>query len=44
MADVRRITERNVSGVKKTRSGTDELLRQAEALSGAVGHLAKKPH
>jgi methyl-accepting chemotaxis protein len=37
VADVRRITERNVEGVKQARGGTAALLKQAEALTGIMG-------
>ena len=37
LADIRRITERNAEGVKQTRGGTADLLRQAEALAGIMG-------
>jgi methyl-accepting chemotaxis protein len=36
VADIRRITERNAAGVKQTRGGTSDLLRQAEALSSLM--------
>jgi methyl-accepting chemotaxis protein len=36
IADVRRITERNADGVRQTRGGTADLLKQAELLTGLV--------
>jgi hypothetical protein len=36
LADIRRITERNAEGVKRTRGGTADLLKQADALSGVM--------
>ena len=38
LADIRQVTERNVEGVKQTQGGTADLLRQAEALVGIMGH------
>ena len=38
LADIRKVTERNVEGVKQTQGGTADLLRQAEALVGIMGH------
>ena len=40
LADIRRITERNAAGVKQTRGGTNDLLRQAEALSSSMNRAA----
>jgi methyl-accepting chemotaxis protein len=37
LADVRRITDRNAQGVKQTRGGTAELLKQAETLTSIMG-------
>jgi len=37
LAEIRRITERNVDGVRQTRGGTADLLKQAETLTGLVG-------
>ena len=34
--DIRRITDRNLAGVKQTRGGTEDLLRQAETLTGIM--------
>ena len=34
--DVKRITDRNTAGVKQTRGGTADLLRQAETLTGIM--------
>ena len=36
LADIRRITERNADGVRQTRGGTADLLKQAELLTGLV--------
>ena len=36
IAEVRTITDRNASGVKQTRGGTDDLLRRAQALLAIV--------
>ena len=36
VSDIRQITDRNASGVKETRGGTDELLRRAQALTRIV--------
>jgi methyl-accepting chemotaxis protein len=34
--EIRKITDRNASGVKQTRGGTDDLLRRAQALTALV--------
>jgi methyl-accepting chemotaxis protein len=39
MSEVRTITDRNATGVKRTRSSTGDLLRSAEALAGIVHDL-----
>jgi len=36
LADIRRITERNADGMRQTRGGTADLLKQAELLTGLV--------
>jgi methyl-accepting chemotaxis protein len=36
LAEVRRITQRNADGVRQTRGGTADLLKQAEMLTGLV--------
>jgi methyl-accepting chemotaxis protein len=36
LSDVRQITDRNAAGVKRTRGGTDDLLRRATALVALV--------
>jgi methyl-accepting chemotaxis protein len=36
VSDIRAITDRNATGVKQTRGGTDDLLRRAQALSALV--------
>ena len=40
LADIRRITERNAEGVRQTRGGTADLMRQAETLAGIMGGVA----
>jgi methyl-accepting chemotaxis protein len=40
MTEIRTITDRNASGVKRTRTSTDELLRSAETLAGIVHDLS----
>ena len=42
IADIRRITERNVEGVRQTRGGTAALVKQAETLSGIMGGAFSK--
>jgi methyl-accepting chemotaxis protein len=37
LGDIRQITERNANSVKRTRGGTDDLVRRAGALSALVG-------
>jgi methyl-accepting chemotaxis protein len=44
MGTIRRITERHAGGVKETRSGTADLVRNAQALSSMVTELAKNTH
>ena len=44
IAELRRVTERNVAGVRQTRSSSGDLLRYAEALTAVVDDLTKKPH
>jgi methyl-accepting chemotaxis protein len=39
IGEVRKITDRNASGVKQTRGGTDDLMRHAQALV----NLMKRP-
>jgi methyl-accepting chemotaxis protein len=41
--DVRTITDRNVHGVKRTRGGTDDLRRRADALVALVNTPARQP-
>jgi len=36
LTEVRRITQRNADGVRQTRGGTADLLRQAETLTGLM--------
>ena len=36
VSEIRQITDRNASGVKETRGGTDDLLRRAQALTALV--------
>ena len=40
LGEVKRITERNVQGVSRTRSGTADLLRHAQTLAGMVKDVA----
>jgi methyl-accepting chemotaxis protein len=40
ISEIRTITDRNASGVKRTRSSTDELLRSAETLADIVHDLS----
>ena len=40
IGEVREITERNASGVKRTRTSTDDLLRRAEALTNLATRTA----
>jgi hypothetical protein len=42
LAEVRRITQRNVDGVGRTRGGTVDLLRQAQTLTGLVNTSKSK--
>jgi methyl-accepting chemotaxis protein len=37
LGEIRQTTERNASGVRKTRGGTDDLVRRAGALTALVG-------
>jgi methyl-accepting chemotaxis protein len=41
VGEVREITNRNATGVKQTRGGTDDLLRRAQALTAMVERPAK---
>ena len=43
IAEIRRIAERNAGGVKETRDGTADLLRNAQSLTTIVTRIAK-PH
>jgi methyl-accepting chemotaxis protein len=36
LSEIRRITERNAEGVRRTRGGTADLLKQAETLTGLM--------
>ena len=42
LGEIRQITERNASGVKRTRGGTDDLLRRAQALAALVDRPARR--
>jgi methyl-accepting chemotaxis protein len=42
ITEIRRITERNASGVQGTRAGTADLLRSAQALASTVDDAVKK--
>ena len=41
LAELRRVTDRNASGVKQSRTTTADLLRYAEALTAVVDDLQK---
>ena len=43
VAEIRRIAERNAGGVKETRDGTADLLRNAQSLTTIVTRIVK-PH
>ena len=36
LTEIRQVTQRNATGVKQTRGGTDDLLRRAQALGALV--------
>ena len=42
LREIRQITDRNASGVKQTRGGTDDLLRRAQALVTMVARPAER--
>ena len=42
LVDVRRITQRNVEGVGRTRGGTADLLKQAQTLTGLMNTAKSK--
>jgi methyl-accepting chemotaxis protein len=42
LGEIRRITERNASGVKQTRGGTDDLVRRADALAALVARPTRR--
>jgi methyl-accepting chemotaxis protein len=42
LGEIRQITDRNASGVKKTRGGTDDLVRRAAALTALVGRPSRR--
>jgi methyl-accepting chemotaxis protein len=42
LGEVRQITDRNASGVKRTRGGTDDLVRRANALVALVERPASR--
>jgi methyl-accepting chemotaxis protein len=44
LAELRRVTDRNVAGVRQTRASTADLVRSADALAAVVVDLSKKPH
>jgi methyl-accepting chemotaxis protein len=44
MGEIRRITDRNASGVKQTRGGTDELMRRTKALLNLVQRPSNGRH
>jgi methyl-accepting chemotaxis protein len=41
VSEIRQITDRNATGVKETRGGTDDLLRRAQALTALVDRPAQ---
>ena len=43
VGEVRQITDRNASGVKETRGGTEDLLRRAKALTALVQQPGHAP-
>jgi methyl-accepting chemotaxis protein len=44
MSEIRRIAERNVSGVTETRNGATDLLRSAQSLTDIMGDRSKTSH
>jgi methyl-accepting chemotaxis protein len=42
LGEIRQVNERNASGVKKTRGGTDDLVRRAGALTALVGPSSRR--
>jgi methyl-accepting chemotaxis protein len=44
LTEVRRITDRNTTGVKETRAGTADLLRNAQSLTSMVSAAKKSSH
>jgi methyl-accepting chemotaxis protein len=42
LEEIRHITERNASGVRRTRGGTDDLLRRAGALTALVSRPSQR--
>src|SRR6185295_1342557 len=42
LAEIRRITERNASGVRNARGGTDGLVRRADRLAALVAPPARR--
>jgi hypothetical protein len=42
LAEVRRVAQRNVEGVGRTRRGTVDLLKQAQTLSGLMNSAKAK--
>jgi len=43
LADVRKVTDRNVRGVMQTRQNSADLMRHADALNEIVGGSARRP-
>jgi methyl-accepting chemotaxis protein len=43
LGEIRQITERNASGVARTRGGTEDLMRRAGALTALVDRPARRP-
>ena len=44
VGEIRQITDRNASGVKQTRGGTEDVLRRAQALAALVEQPAHRPN
>ena len=42
LGEIRQITERNASGVKRTRGGTEDLLLRATELTAMVDRAARR--
>ena len=44
LTELRRTAERQAGAARQTRTGSEDVVRQAGALTSTVGELAKKPH